>query len=248
MPLNEPGTFVGMSYVQGAFPPNIKNLFQANRVFKNLMRAHRSAHRIIHEHHPSALVGVSHYATYVQPYKNKILNRMIVPLIDYIRNWRFLDSVDKTIDFIGMQYYHRDLIDITFNWSGKWGLIDSKNPNEWVNDLGWDMYPRGIYPLLMRASKYGKPIYITESGLADKDDGKREEYIKQNLYWIHKAIQDGALIKGYFHWSLLDNFEWDKGFWPRFGLVEVNYETFERTIRPSAQEYAKICQTNTLEY
>jgi len=82
--------------------------------------------------------------------------------------------------------------------------------------------------------------------LADAKDEKREKFIKEHLYWIHKAIQEGVDVCGYFYWSLLDNFEWDKGFWPRFGLVEIDYQTLERKIRPSAQEYAKICKNNEL--
>ena len=247
MPLNEPGTFIGMSYIQGAFPPNIRNLFRANRAFKNLMQAYRGAYRIIHAVHPHALVGMSHYAVYMEPYKNKILNRLVTPILDYVRNWRFLNSINDTNDFIGIQYYHRDNIDITLMGHGKWGIINTNNLHLWINDLNWDMYPQGIYSLLMRASRYKKPIYITENGLPDKEDSKRELFIKQNLYWIHKAIKDGALVRGYFYWSLLDNFEWDKGFWPRFGLVAVDFKTFKRTVRPSARAYKRICKENALE-
>ena len=96
-------------------------------------------------------------------------------------------------------------------------------------------------------------IYITENGLADADDDKRAKFIKDHLIWIHKAIEEGVDVGGYFYWSLLDNFEWDKGFWPKFGLVEVDYlprgkagKTFERKIRHSAYEYAKICKENKL--
>ena len=246
MPINEPGTFTGMSYVQGMFPPNVRNIFRANRVFKNLIKGHREAYRIIHTHHQNAQVGFSHYATYMEPYKNRIWNKALVRILDYIRNWRFLDSVDDVNDFIGFQYYHRDVISFA-PFNGKWWFIDSKNPNTWVNDLGWDMFPEGIYPLLIRAGSYNKPIYITESGLADRDDKNRIEFIQRNLFHIHRAIKDGVPIKGYFHWSLLDNFEWDKGFWPRFGLVEINYTTQERIIRPSARVYKKICESNVLE-
>ena len=100
------------------------------------------------------------------------------------------------------------------------------------------------------------PIYILENGLADADDSMRAKFIKDHLHWIHKAIQEGVDVRGYFYWSLLDNFEWDKGFWPRFGLVEVDYSaqggsasggnTMERRIRKSAWEYAKICRSNKI--
>lgn len=78
--------------------------------------------------------------------------------------------------------------------------------------------------------------------MADAKDEKREWFIAEHLTWVRKAIDAGADVRGYFHWSLLDNFEWDKGFWPRFGLVEIDYHTFERKIRPSALAYKKIIE------
>ncbi len=92
------------------------------------------------------------------------------------------------------------------------------------------------------------PVYITENGLTDAKDEKRAKFIKDHLFWVHKAISEGTDVRGYFYWSLLDNFEWDKGFWPRFGLVEVDYQTLGRRIRPSAWEYAKICESNEMEF
>ena len=98
----------------------------------------------------------------------------------------------------------------------------------------------------MHSKKYNKPIYITENGLADAKDEKRTKFIKEHLFWTQKAIQEGVDVRGYFHWSLLDNFEWDKGFWPRFGLVEMDYRTLQRKIRPSAREYKKIISYGAL--
>ena len=121
------------------------------------------------------------------------------------------------------------------------------NRNEDVTDMGWEIYPEGIYYVLRGLKKYNLPIYVTENGLADIKDEKRGKFIKDHLKWIHKVISESVDVRGYLYWSLLDNFEWDKGFWPRFGLVEIDYETLERKIRPSAYEYAKICKSNILE-
>jgi len=115
------------------------------------------------------------------------------------------------------------------------------------NDMGWNIYPKGIYKILKQLDKYGKPIYITENGIPDADDKKREGFIKDHLKWVHKAIEEGVDVRGYFYWSLIDNYEWDKGFGPRFGLVEIDYSNFERKIRPSAYAYAKICKNNGME-
>ena len=103
-------------------------------------------------------------------------------------------------------------------------------------------------PVLRKAAKNGKPIYITENGLADADDKLRPEFIREHLKYIYQAINEGIDIRGYFYWSLLDNFEFVemRGFWPRFGLVEIDYKTQERKIRPSALVYAEICKNNKI--
>ena len=113
--------------------------------------------------------------------------------------------------------------------------------------MGWELYPEGLYHLVKIVSKYQKPIYITESGLADAHDQYRTWYIRESIRQIARAMREGADVRGYFYWSLLDNFEWDKGFWPRFGLVEVDYKTLERKIRPSASEYKKVIEANAVE-
>ena len=109
------------------------------------------------------------------------------------------------------------------------------------------MSPKGIYDVAQRMWKrYQKPIFILENGIADADDDQREDFIKDHLRWLHKAIQEGADVRGYFHWSLLDNFEWAEGFNMKFGLVEVNFDTLERTPRPSSKVYGEICKNNAL--
>ncbi len=112
--------------------------------------------------------------------------------------------------------------------------------------MGWPIYPPAIYHVLTELKKYKKPVYITENGIADAADAKRAGYIKDHLRWAWQAMHDGIDLRGYFYWSLLDNFEWARGFEPRFGLVEVDYRTMERKIRPSAYEYKRICETNSL--
>jgi beta-glucosidase len=87
------------------------------------------------------------------------------------------------------------------------------------------------------------PLYVTENGIADAADTRRREYIVNHLAWLHRAMREGADVRGYFHWALTDNFEWLEGFSPRFGLVEIDYETLRRTVRPSADAYAEICRT-----
>ena len=115
--------------------------------------------------------------------------------------------------------------------------------------MGWEIYAKGIYSILKSLKKYNLPIYITENGLADSEDEKRAEFIEDHLFWLHKAIVEGVDVRGYFHWSLLDNFEFVdmRGFWPRFGLIEIDYKALERKPRPSFYAYKKIIENNGLE-
>lgn len=107
--------------------------------------------------------------------------------------------------------------------------------------MGWEIYPEGLLHVLKKVDgRYKKPIYIFENGIADARDRERADFIRDHISAMKKAIGEGVDVRGYFYWSLLDNFEWDKGFWPRFGLVEVNYHTLERRIQKSAKEYRKI--------
>jgi beta-glucosidase/6-phospho-beta-glucosidase/beta-galactosidase len=158
------------------------------------------------------------------------VNDLLVQLADKLRNFRFLDRIRRESDFIGFNYYFHNRVDGGFN----------KNKNDAVSDMGWEICPEGIYHVLKKLKKYHLPIYITENGLADAYDLQRASFITQHISWMQKAMDEGVDVRGYFHWSLLDNFEWDKGFWPRFGLVAVDYQTLERTIRPSALVYKKI--------
>ena len=107
--------------------------------------------------------------------------------------------------------------------------------------------PRSEYHVLKDFKKYKLPIYITENGLADTEDKQRAWFIKETLINAYRAISEGVDVRGYFHWSLMDNFEWDNGFWPRFGLIAIDYPTQKRTPRPSAMVYKNICQNNGFE-
>jgi beta-glucosidase/6-phospho-beta-glucosidase/beta-galactosidase len=113
--------------------------------------------------------------------------------------------------------------------------------------MNWDIYPEGIEECLMMLARYRKPLYVAESGIADAKDAHRGDYITRQVQAVWRAIQRGADVRGHFYWSLLDNYEWALGFEKRFGLVEVDYHTLERKIRPSAYVYKKICVENAVQ-
>jgi beta-glucosidase len=101
--------------------------------------------------------------------------------------------------------------------------------------------------LLLKLKKYNLPVMITENGVCVSDDAIRWEYIAGHLRYMHKAMKQGVPVTGYLYWSLLDNFEWDKGFGPRFGLINVDYKTQQRTVRESAKKFGRVCETGVLE-
>ena len=112
--------------------------------------------------------------------------------------------------------------------------------------MGWDIYPAGLYDLLITLKKYNLPVFILENGICTDNDALRWDYICEHLESVNQAMQAGVKIMGYVYWSLLDNYEWDKGFGPRFGLIEVDYHTYKRTVRESARKLSEVCKTGKL--
>lgn len=232
--LNEPTVYAGLSYHSGEWPPQRKNALLCWRVMRNLALAHKRAYHIAKTLAPHAHVGVAAQLAEMRPYKNNLLNKAVVRIRQYAWNWWFLDRIKKQQDFIGLNFYFTEYI----TWRGA-----IKNPPKPVSDLGWYMEPAGIEPLLQKLShRYHKPIIITENGLADAADSQRTWWLQQTMQALESALANGVDLRGYLHWSLLDNFEWAYGWWPQFGLVHVDRTTMQRTIRPSARWYADYIQ------
>jgi len=229
--INEPDIYALNSYFRGKWPPQKRGPVSFFRATYALNEAHQRAYHVIKKNAPDAAVGVAVNQSYFES-AGGVVNDILTWGAERLWNRRFLWHVSNELDFVGLNYYFHNRIDHGFN----------KNKNEKVSDTGWELYPEGLYHMLMNLKKQGKPIYITENGLADAHDEHRAWFIKEHIRWIKKAMEEGVDVRGYLYWSLLDNFEWDKGFWPRFGLVEVDYKTMERHIRPSAREYKKIIE------
>jgi len=235
--LNEPEIYTVSCYLQGSWPPQKKNPIIAIHVFHNLIRAHLASYDAIKKINPDAKVGIAKNNSYFEAYKDRPLNLFFKALFDHFSNFYFLDHIRNKQDFIGLNNYHHSLI--------KNGLI--RDENKKVSDLWWELYPEAIFHVLYDLKKYNVPVYITENGLADAEDKDRTWFIVETLKNVHRAILNGVDVRGYLHWSLMDNFEWAYGFWPRFGLVEIDYVTKTRNPRASAFVYKKICEENALE-
>jgi beta-glucosidase len=221
----------------GLWPPNKKNIFSSINTIKNMIAAHKAAYNELKKINFKSNVGIAKNNIYFEAYGKNPFNKILKKIADHFWNYYFLNKIDSAQDFIGLNYYFHSRIK---------KFIFNQNENIKVSDIGWELYPEGIYHLLKELERYKKPIYITENGLADSADKNRGWYILEILKNVKKAIDEGVDVRGYFHWSLIDNFEWDKGFWPKFGLIEIDYKTFERKPRPSAEIYKKICKTNSI--
>jgi len=249
--LNEPVVFLARSYLTGGWPPQKRNYLSFLKAYNNLAEAHNKAYRIIHEVDHECLVGFANNLGWVEPkHRYCLADQLISKLYRYFNGERMFKRTAGNFDFIAIQYYFHDIMCVFDAFHYLTGGVSHhlEEDRDKKTDLGWEIFPEGIYRVLKNLKKYDKPIYITENGLADRDDKKRKKFIKDHLFWIHKAISEGADVRGYFYWSLLDNFEWDKGFWPQFGLVKVDRATMKREIRPSAKEYAKISENNSLDF
>ena len=241
---NEPMIYTSLAYIMGTFPPQKSNLLVVPKVFYNFVKTHKKAYRAIHDINKDAKVGLAQNLSFVDAYnKNSTLNKTVASAFNFFRNRLFLELTKNYQDFLGINYYFHDRIKFSpFSFPP----LKIKNKDKEVSDLGWEIYPEGLYYVLKDLKKYNLPIYITENGLADKEDKKRAKFIIEHLKQIHRAIDDGVNVKGYMHWSLIDNFEWADGFGPRFGLVEMNYKTMGTKVRESARGYAEICKNNSL--
>ena len=223
--LNEPEIYVIESYHLGNWPPALNNNYKCWRVINNLALAHQQAARAIHKLGRRYKVSISKNSKFYYAGDDALLSRISAAFMQYIQDDYFIKKVVKDCDFLGVNYYFTSRI-----FGNR-----THNPDQNLNDMGWDLQPGDVQLVLERLNKkYKLPIIITENGIADASDEKRQWWITKSLIGIQKAIHNGVEVKGYLHWSLIDNFEWAYGKWPRFGLASVDYKTGERKLRPSA--------------
>jgi beta-glucosidase len=259
--INEPVVYTTMGYLVGRWPPGKRNLGLVFTVLRNLIRAHARAARIIHDRSPrgDVQVGVAHHVRVFDPYRpllpgdhfvarigESCFNRSVLyALLDGRFHFPFgsgaVPDGRDSLDFIGLNYYSREMATFDFRRRSSYFGSFFAHPEHPKTAAGWEIYPQGAYRALKFLSKFGKSILVTENGVADEQDELRPSFLISHLKEIHRAMQEGAPVHGYFHWSALDNFEWAEGRSLRFGLIHVDYDTLKRTVKPSGELYAKIC-------
>jgi beta-glucosidase len=235
-------------------------MFKAALVEKHLVQAHCEAYRWVHKIYkalrlPQPAVSIAQNVMAFVPRGQTVQNKVAAYVRGIVYNLGFIERImrknvlrRKPLDFIGVNYYSRQMVEFgRFGAeNGAAGPVSGKKSRIKQNSLGWDIYPQGIYDVLLALKKYRLPLMVTENGICTADDDQRWKYIRDHLTNVHRAMQKGAKVMGYMYWSLMDNFEWDKGFAPRFGLIDINYKTQRRTIRKSARKYAQVCKTGIL--
>lgn len=233
--VNEPNSVIGMGYLLGAFPPQKRNVVLALRAYKQLALGHKKAYQEIKRMYPRVQIGFTEWFLSFCPRNEKsFFDRWSASFLWKAWNERFVSKVSEHFDFLGVQNYNTRFVGLPIGRK-------KSSFHEEVSDLGWGLQMDGLGKVLERCSRYRVPLYVTEDGLADKNDKKRQRYLVSRIRSMQEAIDsNGVDVRGYFHWSFLDNFEWNKGFWPRFGLVEVDFQTLVRKPRKSFWMYKEI--------
>ncbi len=252
--MNEPNVFASNGWLRGSWPPfkrfaltdlvSITNsgrqyearaakglapLFLYLRVMKHLALAHNAAYRAIKLVSPKTEVSIVKHVIVFDANWNPF-NQLKAWLANYFWTHKFMGRVAQYCDSVGLNYYFYTQFGDRRTWR--------------KTDMDWNYAPEHIYDALMILNRYKLPLFVSEGGIADAADAGRAEYITRQVQGVYNAIEAGADVRGHLYWSLLDNYEWALGFEKRFGLIAVEYKTLNRTIRPSAYVYKKICENN----
>jgi len=265
--INEPNVYVLNGHLVGDFPGRHKGLRVTLRAFANMLRGHAAAYRAIHEIQVEARVG------YALHYRPMVPKNPWSPLDILLRNIAYnglnmafpsgvstgvmrsplgrvrMPEVKGTQDYLGLNYYSKDTITFDITRGGEL-FIGRYFPDD--SDFSGTNYIANIPIGLFDSIKWGVrtypnlPIIITENGVEDADDHMRPRYVTQHIHQVWRAVNFNWPVKGYFHWSLVDNFEWERGWTQRFGLWGLDVETQKRVKRPSVDLYTEICKENGL--
>ena len=242
--LNEPVVLALQSQLHGQWPPHGRSAWRAWRVAGRLLAAHRAARASVLRVQPEARLGVAKHMVHFRPLRPAHSgDRRMAVLVAWIFNHLWTRAARRHLDWLGVNYYTVMYCDSGLRL-GRWQpqLVQARGGRQ--TEIGWEVHPDGLRRVLMVASRLGLPLYVTENGIASLDDGWRQTFLRRHLRAAARAVAAGADLRGYFHWSLLDNFEWAEGFAMHFGLVAVERESMERLARPSLAYLGGIARQN----
>ncbi len=261
--INEPMIYLRNRYLEKEFPqPERSGLWAGREAARQMLRCHAAAYHTIKEHYPQAQVGIAKNIPIIEARpRNNRLDRWWASRVSQIFNDAWLHTVEDgrlrwpfgrgkiknlagSYDFIGINYYTRFYV----KFPPSKGIIERAwGTGATVSDGDYgEIYPYGLYRAIKSVLPFRKPIFITENGLPDSQDKHRPAFIMDHLRQIWHAISFAYPIMGYYHWTLVDNFEWNAGWTQRFGLIAMDPDTQERSWRPSGRLYSEICHSYSL--
>lgn len=263
--INEPNVYIFSAYLEGTFPPGKHDLGAAFTVMTNLLRGHGLAYRAIKSIQPEARVGAAINMRKMTPARAWMpLDGFAAKQISRQFNLAFLDAVASgklnmllrrarvpealgAQDFIGLNYYTADHVAFSPLRPGDFFTRRYFPKGSLLSETGFIAHePGGLFDFVKMVRPYGLPVIITENGVEDSADRLRPRYLVEHIHQVWRAINFNWQVKGYLHWSLVDNFEWERGWSQRFGLWGLDVDTQARIRRPSVDLYAAICKANAL--
>lgn len=263
--INEPNVYAYLSYLSGEHPPGGGSLTDMYRVMRNMTLAHAAAYHAIHAIQDDASVGIAHHYRGMRPanprspldrwtagnraraFNDLIPSALSIGRLHFLGRKESVPQAEGTQDFFGLNYYTREHVKFDLRFPQELFGRSFFPSSADLSPAGFiSNDPDGMWEALSWANAYGLPIYITENGVEDNVDSMRPRYLASHIRQVWRAVNFNWYVRGYFYWSLVDNFEWEQGWTQRFGLWELDPETQERRKRPSADLYAEICRENGL--
>ncbi len=249
--INEPNIYAANGWVVGEFPPGGGDLPGFFRVLTRMSQAHELAYRLIHRLQPDAQVGLSHHRFLFLPASERRRDRLAARSANAFmdrwpgeRGWR--PVWEASSDWIGIAHYWAQTAAFDPLRPMEQFVRRENVPGVPVTNMGWASDPAWMRDVLNEVRAMGKPVYVTENGISAGDDRVRQEYLPRVLRSVHAAIDDGVDVRGYFHWTMLDNFEWARGYSQKFGLIAVDRATLEREVKPSGRLYGRFAGANSI--
>ncbi len=262
---NEPYLLILGGYLEGCIPPGYRDLNLGMKALKNILISHSNIYDLLHLINKNSMVSIAHNMAVFAPWcRWNPFDRVLSKVAKRFYNHSIIDGflegkitlpipfrkgieievpIKGKIDFFGINYYTR--VHMRFNPFRKL-FIEFRHRDidgHGLTDMGWEIYPRGLKKVLKYASRLNVPLIITENGIATRDDNIKIKYIKSHIDVIENAIAQGMDVRGYFYWSLIDNYEWLHGLDARFGLYRVDFKTFKRIPTKAAYFYSYLIKS-----
>jgi beta-glucosidase len=259
--VNEPQVQMYNGYVTGYWPPAVKDNALAVRAFAGLLSAHAEAAAALRAQDADAFIGLASNMIWFEPANRwNVLEWFVSNTVADGFNWSFYESIrlgrqrfrlpgfpaldvdapalKGSIDWLGINYYRRNTVRFS---PGSPGMVEIGNGPGTLSDAKVEIFPEGLLGLVREGWKrYRLPIVITEYGVADSTGAHRPDFIRQHAYALQQALREGVDVRGAFHWSLMDNFEWAEGYEWQFGLFRLDRATLARTPAPGAEEFKRL--------